>query len=122
MQKLSQREEHVIALLWRWPEGVSVSEIIHALPAPVPPYTTVASTLQQLVGKGYARMEKRGRSNWFSPCLSGPEYASNWLARFVTEHFAGSYAELVCFCWRQGQVSQPELQEVLHHHCISWSR
>lgn len=118
MQRLSRSEAHALELLWRSPEGVSVGRIIADLPAPAPPYTTVASTLQQLVGKGYAQVEKRGRSNWFSPRLSGPEYARNWLARFVTEHFAGSHAELVRFCWRQGQVSLPELREVLHQRCI----
>lgn len=114
MQRLSQSEAHALELLWRWPDGVSVGRIITILPTPSPPYTTVASTLQQLVGKGYARVEKRGRSNWFRPLLSGSDYASLWLARFVTEHFAGSYVELVRFCWRQGQLGQPELREVLY--------
>ncbi|SFQ79282.1 BlaI/MecI/CopY family transcriptional regulator [Hymenobacter arizonensis] len=115
MHRLSPPEEHVLACLWHWPEGASVTQLRNTLPAPVPPYTTVASTLQQLVGKGYARVDKRGRSHWFRPRLSAPEYARLWLARLVTAHFAGSYAELVRFCWQQGQVSAPELREVLHH-------
>lgn len=100
--------------LWRWPGGASIKGIVATLAAPVPPYTTVASTLQQLVYKGYARVEKRGRHNWFSSHLSGPAYASAWLAQFVSVHFAGSYAELVRFCVRQGQLSQLELRELLH--------
>jgi BlaI family penicillinase repressor len=114
MQRLSPSEERVANILWQWPGGASVSGIIGGLPTPLPPYTTLASTLQQLVSKGYARVEKRGRHKWFIPLLSGAEYASAWLARFVAVHFAGSYAELVRFCVRQGQLSQQELCEVLY--------
>lgn len=113
MQRLSLSEEQVILLLWCRPGGTSIREIIGAPPAPIPPYTTLASTLPQLVGKGYARVEKRGRHNWFIPHLSGAAYAGTWLARFVTVHFAGSYTELVRFCVRQGQVSPQGPRELL---------
>ncbi len=114
MQKLSQSERQVLECLWRWPDGASISAVTNTLPAPTPPYTTVASTLQQLVCKGFVRAEKRGRSNWFSPRLSGSEFASRWLAWFVMVHFAGSYTELIRFCLQQGQLSQQDLREVLH--------
>ena len=114
MQKLTSSEERVAEALWRWPGGTRVSGIRAVLPAPLPPYTTLASTLRQLVCKGYARVEKRGRHNWFIPHLSATEYASARLARFVAVHFAGSCAELVRFCVRQGQLSAQDLSEVLH--------
>ena len=114
MQRLSFREEQAVKILWQWPGGARVSDIRAASPLPLLPYTTLASTLRQLVSKGYVRVEKRGRYNWFIPHLSGAEYASAWLSRFIAVHFAGSYAELVRFCVRLGQLSQQDLKEVLH--------
>ncbi len=52
MKKLTQQEEMVMKSIWQIGLG-AVRDFIELLPAPHPPYTTVASIVKNLEKKGY---------------------------------------------------------------------
>jgi predicted transcriptional regulator len=90
-----------------------VKEILGGLPAPRPPYTTLASTLRNLERKGYVRSEKLGNSYRFVPLISADDYQRRSLGTLVQQHFQNSYKDLVSFFAQDEKVSAADLQEII---------
>ena len=113
MERLTQPEEDALHVLWPLPNGGFVKEILGDLPAPRPPYTTLASTLRNLERKGYVRSEKLGNSYRFVPLVSADDYQRRALGTLVQQHFQNSYKELVSFFAQEKKVSAEDLQEII---------
>ncbi|WP_035560786.1 BlaI/MecI/CopY family transcriptional regulator [Hymenobacter sp. IS2118] len=113
MERLTQPEEDALRVLWPLPGGGFVKEILEHLPAPRPPYTTLASTLRNLERKGYVRSEKLGNSFRFVPLISADEYQRRSLGTLVQQHFQNSYKELVSFFAQDDKISAADLQEII---------
>jgi len=112
MDRLTQPEEDALRALWRTGPAF-VKDALAALPAPAPPYTTLASTLRNLARKGYAEAEKLGNSYRFRALVSAEDYQRRSLGGLVGEHFRGSYKELVSFFAREEKVSAADLREII---------
>ncbi|MEJ7659612.1 MAG: BlaI/MecI/CopY family transcriptional regulator [Hymenobacter sp.] len=65
MERLTQPEEDALRALWHTGPAF-VKDVLARLPAPPPPYTTLASTLRNLERKAYVRAEKLGNSFRYS--------------------------------------------------------
>ncbi len=113
MERLTQPEEDALRVLWPLPGGGFVKEILEHLPAPRPPYTTLASTLRNLERKAYVRSEKLGNSFRFVPLISADEYQRRSLGTLVQQHFRNSYKELVSFFAQDDKISAADLQEII---------
>ena len=61
MEKLTAQEEEVMRHIWQLKE-CHVKDIVEQLPAPKPPYTTVASIVNNLKRKQYLRATRAGNS------------------------------------------------------------
>lgn len=112
MQRLSQLEEHALWALGHYPTGGVVAQVRGHLSRPLP-YTTLASILHQLVHKGYARSDKRGRQHWFSACVNQEAYGRQQLTQLVANYFHGSYPALVACCVRHGLLTLAEVEATL---------
>jgi predicted transcriptional regulator len=112
MHRLSAFEEQILLALWEWPLGAVARQVSQQLPASLP-YTTMASALHQLVGKGYARCSKQGRHNWFVPSLSKEAYGAEQLAQLVATCFHGSYPQLLVACVRRELLTPAHVAEAL---------
>ena len=113
MERLTQPEEDALRVLWPLPSGGFVKEILEGLPAPRPPYTTLASTLRNLERKGYVRAEKLGNSFRFAPLVSADDYQRRSLGTLVQQHFQNSYKDLVSFFAQEEKISAADLQEII---------
>ena len=113
MDRLTQPEEDALRVLWPLPAGGFVKDVLDALPAPRPPYTTLASTLRNLERKGYVRAEKLGNSYRFVPVLTAADYQRRSLGALVGHHFQNSYKELVSFFVQENKLSAADLQEII---------
>ena len=113
MERLTQPEEDALRVLWPLPAGGFVKEVRDALPAPRPPYTTLASTLRNLERKGYVRAEKLGNSYRFVPLVTADDYQRRSLGTLVKQHFQNSYKELVSFFAQEEKISAADLQEII---------
>ena len=114
MERLTQPEEDALRVLWPLPGGGFVKEILEGLPAPRPPYTTLASTLRNLERKGYVRAEKLGNSYRFVPVVTADDYQRRSLGTLVKQHFQNSYKDLVSFFAQENKVSAADLQEIIN--------
>ena len=113
MERLTQPEEDALRGLWPLPGGGFVKDVLDGLPAPRPPYTTLASTLRNLERKGYVRAEKLGNSYRFVPLVAADDYQRRSLGTLVSQHFRNSYKELVSFFAKDQKISAAELQEII---------
>ncbi len=113
MERLTQPEEDALRVLWPLPAGGFVKDVLDGLPAPRPPYTTLASTLRNLERKGYVQAEKLGNSFRFSALVSAEDYQRRSLGALVKEHFRDSYKELVSFFAKEEKISAADLQDIL---------
>ena len=113
MERLTQPEEDALRVLWPLPVGGFVKDVLDGLPAPQPPYTTLASTLRNLERKGYVRAEKLGNSFRFAPLVSADDYQRRSLGALVKQHFQDSYKDLVSFFAQEQKISAKELQEII---------
>ena len=113
MERLTKPEEDALRVLWPLLGGGFVKDVLDGLPAPRPPYTTLASTLRNLERKGYVRAEKLGNSFRFAPLVSADDYQRRSLGALVKQHFQDSYKDLVSFFAQEQKISAKELQEII---------
>ena len=113
MERLTQPEEDALRVLWPLPAGGFVKDVLDALPAPPPPYTTLASTLRSLERKAYVRAEKLGNSYRFVPVVTADDYQRRSLGTLVQHHFQNSYRDLVSFFAQEEKISAADLQEII---------
>lgn len=112
MERLTQPEEDALRALWHTGPGF-VKDVLALLPAPRPPYTTLASTLRNLARKEYVGAEKLGNSFRYAALVSAEDYQRRSLGALVREHFRDSYKELVSFFAKEEKVSAADLQEII---------
>ena len=112
MERLTQPEEDTLRALWQTGPAF-VKEVLALLPAPRPPYTTLASTLRNLERKLYVRAEKLGNSYRYAALVSADDYQRRSLGALVREHFRDSYKELVSFFAKEEKISAADLQEII---------
>lgn len=112
MERLTQPEEDALRALWHTGPAF-VKDVLEALPAPRPPYTTLASTLRNLERKQYCSAEKLGNSFRYAALVSAQDYQRHSLGALVREHFRNSYKELVSFFAKEEKVSAADLQEII---------
>lgn len=66
MEKLTNQEEDIMLRIWRLGR-CAVKQIMELLPEPRPPYTTVASIVNNLKRKEYVKAERDGKGYVYSP-------------------------------------------------------
>ena len=112
MERLTQPEADALRALWLAGPGF-VKDLLEQLPAPRPPYTTLASTLRNLARKQYVAAEKLGNSFRYTALVSAEDYQRRSLGALVREHFRDSYKELVSFFAREEKISATDLQDII---------
>ncbi|SFQ79275.1 BlaI/MecI/CopY family transcriptional regulator [Hymenobacter arizonensis] len=112
MERLTQAEEDALFALWKTNPGF-VKEVLDHLPAPAPPYTTLASTLRNLERKRFVRAEKLGNSYRYTAIVSAEEYQRRSLGLLVRAHFRDSYKDLVSFFVKEEKLTPADLQEII---------
>ena len=80
---------------------------------PKPPYTTVASTFDNLLKKEYVTMRRFGNVKVFKAKISEAAYKRHFLSDLVKSYFDDSYKELVSFFAKEDKISQEELSEII---------
>lgn len=97
-----------------WTSGArTTKEAMAQLPEPQPPYTTVASIVRNLEGKGYLRGTHQGKQYQYECLVSPEEYSAHSIGRIVGQYYTGSYKEIVQHFVRTSKLSADELQEIV---------
>ena len=92
------QEEQAMLYIWNL-DACFVKEIVEQYPEPRPPYTTVASVVQNLKRKGYLEAQRFGNTYRYTPLVQQSEYKERSVGNFVRNYFADSRqfcAQLFC--------------------------
>ena len=112
MNKLTQQEEEVMLSIWSLQECY-VKDIVAKFPEPQPPYTTVASIVNNLKRKGYVSAKRYGNTYMYTPLIKQSEYKRTFLGGVVRNYFANSYKEMVSFFAKEQKLSAEDLKDII---------
>ena len=112
MEKLTQQEEEAMQAVWKVGEG-NIKYFMQALDEPLPPYTTLASTIKNLEKKGYLQSRLIGNAHIYAPAISEETYKQKFMGNIVKDYFENSYKELVNFFVEKNKISAEELKEII---------
>ncbi len=112
-EKLTPQEEQAMNAIWKVKEG-TVKSFLTRIPAPKPPYTTLASTIKNLEKKGYVKSKQIGKTYLYIPAVDEITYKKTSLTHLVKHHFGNSYKSLVAFFVEQNKMSATELKEIIN--------
>jgi BlaI family transcriptional regulator, penicillinase repressor len=112
MEPLTPQESDAMQAVWQVGEG-NVKSFLEAMGEPLPPYTTLASTIKNLEKKGYVQSRLVGNSYLYQPAVSQAEYKQKFMGGVVKDYFANSYKELVNFFVEQKKLSPQELKDII---------
>jgi len=112
MNKLTQQEEEVMLYIWSM-ENCFVKDIVAMFPEPQPPYTTVASIVNNLKRKGYVEAKRYGNTYQYTPLIKQGEYKRSVISGVVRNYFADSYKEMVSFFAKEQKLSTDDLKDII---------
>ena len=112
MEKLTIQEQDAMLAIWKTGEG-NVKSFMEAMTPPVPPYTTVASTIKNLEKKGYLSSRLVGNAYLYAPAITEEAYKQKFMGNVVKDYFENSYKELVSFFAQKNKISADELREII---------
>lgn len=111
MEKLTQREEYVMQLLWQLKEAV-VKDLIQEYPEPKPPYTTVSSIIRILENKGYVGHKAYGKTHVYHALVSKGEFRKHSFGRLLKEYFGGSYQQVVSYMVEEENLPEADIEQI----------
>ena len=97
MEKLTKQEEEVMLQVWRL-GNCTTKDILQQLEEPKPPYTTVASVMNNLKRKGYIAAKQHGLVYHFTPKIAQTDY---------------SFREMVSFFAKEDKISPEDLKDII---------
>ena len=112
LEKLTRQEEEAMRAVWKTGEA-NVKTILENMEAPLPPYTTLASTIKNLEKKAYLHSRLVGNMYLYKPAIEEAEYKKHFFSSVVKHHFDNSYKDLVAFFAEQKKISPKELKEII---------
>ena len=112
MEKLTIQEEEVMLYIWSLGDCF-VKDIVAKFPEPKPPYTTVASIVNNLKRKGYVVAKRFGNTYQYIPQIKQSEYKRTFVGGVVQNYFANSYKEMVSFFAKEQKISTDDLKEII---------
>lgn len=113
MDKLTLQEEEAMLAVWQVGKGF-IKDFMDVMPDPVPPYTTLASTIKNLERKGFLKSEKFANAYRYSAKVKEIDYKKRFMTGFVNSYFQSSYKELVAFFAKDKKISAAELKEIIN--------
>ena len=112
MEKLTQQEEDIMQRIWQL-GTCTVKEIVACLPEPQPPYTTIASVVQNLKRKAFVKQGRRGNTYVYEPAIKQSDYKRKFMRGFVHDYFMGSFKDMVTFFAREENISPDDLKDII---------
>ncbi|NLZ96294.1 MAG: BlaI/MecI/CopY family transcriptional regulator [Bacteroidales bacterium] len=112
MNQLTPPEERIMLHVWEIGK-CAIKDVVDKMEEPKPPYTTVASTFDNLLKKEYLTMRRYGNVKVFSPKITEAAYKRYFLSDLVKSYFDDSYKELVSFFAKEQKITPEELSEII---------
>lgn len=112
MQKLTNKEEEIMQILWKLKKAF-VKEIQAEITEDQPHYNTLSTIVRNLEEKGYVSHNAFGNTHQYYPIVSIEEYRKGFMSTAIDNYFNSSYKSMVSFFAKEEKISADELREIL---------
>jgi predicted transcriptional regulator len=113
MQKLTNKEEEVMHILWKL-EKAFVKDVLAEVTDDKPHYNTYSTIIRNLEDKGYVGHNAFGNTHQYYPVIGKEEYRKSFMNTAIENYFGNSYKSMVSFFAREEKISADELREILN--------
>ncbi|MGB5666288.1 MAG: BlaI/MecI/CopY family transcriptional regulator [Maribacter sp.] len=113
MQKLTNKEEEVMIILWRLKQAF-VKEIMAEVTGDKPHYNTLSTIVRNLEEKKYVAYEAFGNTHRYYPLVAREDYRKYFVNSKLIEYFDNSYKSMVSFFAKEEKISVDELKEIIN--------
>jgi len=112
MDRLTAQEEEAMLVIWNLGE-CAVKDILMKYSDPKPPYTTLASIVNNLKRKNFVSVKRFGNVYVYSPRVKQADYKSSFMGGVVHNYFSSSYKDLVSFMVDEQKLSADDLKDII---------
>src|SRR5690554_3095278 len=111
MEKLTNKEEEVMQILWKIEKGF-VNDIMEYMPEPKPHYNTLSTIVRLLEEKRFVSYKSFGKSHQYFPVISLEAYRSVYVTDSIKKYFGNSVSNLVNYFVKEEHLSEEEIREL----------
>ena len=112
MQKLTNKEEEVMHILWKL-EKAFVKDVLMEIEDDKPHYNTLSTIIRNLEEKGYVSHNAYGNTHQYFPVVSKEDYRKGFMSNAIENYFNNSYKSMISFFAKEEKISADELREIL---------
>ena len=112
MQKLTNKEEEVMHILWSLEKGF-VKDVLAQITLDKPHYNTLSTIIRNLEEKGYVGHEAFGKTHRYYPLVQKDAYKKRFMNKAIENYFNSSYKNVVSFFAEEEKISVDELKEII---------
>lgn len=112
MQKLTNKEEEIMQILWML-EKAFVKDVLAEIKEDKPHYNTLSTIIRNLEEKGYVTYNAYGKTHQYYPIISKESYRKRFMNSAIDNYFNSSYKNVVSFFAKEEKISVKELKEII---------
>nr|WP_299174571.1 BlaI/MecI/CopY family transcriptional regulator [uncultured Allomuricauda sp.] len=112
MQKLTNKEEEVMKILWRLKKAF-VKEVLKEMKGDKPHYNTLSTIVRNLQEKKYVGHEAFGNTHRYYSLVTKEAYRKKFVNSTIADYYDNSYKSLVSFFAKEEKISVEELKEII---------
>ena len=113
MQKLTNKEEEIMHILWKL-EKAFVKDILAEIIEDKPHYNTLSTIVRNLEDKGYVDHTAYGKTHQYFPIIKKEDYRKRFFNTAIDNYFNSSYKNVVSFFAKEEKISVEELKEIIN--------
>lgn len=112
MQKLTNKEEEIMQILWRLDKAF-VKDVLAEIDSDPPHYNTLSTIIRNLEEKGYVDHIAYGKTHQYFTKVKKEDYKKRFMTRAIESYFNSSYKSVVSFFAQEEKISVDELKEII---------
>ena len=112
MQKLTNKEEEIMHILWKL-EKAFVKDVLAEIETEKPHYNTLSTIIRNLEDKGYVGYTAYGKTHQYFPVVSKEAYRNKFFSNAIESYFNNSYKNVVSFFAKEEKISIDDLKEII---------
>ena len=112
MQKLTNKEEEIMHILWKLKKAF-VKDVMAEITDDQPHYNTLSTIIRNLEEKGFVSHNAYGNTHQYFPIVTMEDYRKRFMNVAIENYFNNSYKSMVSFFAQEDKISAEELREIL---------
>ncbi|WP_452228954.1 MULTISPECIES: BlaI/MecI/CopY family transcriptional regulator [unclassified Lacinutrix] len=112
MQKLTNKEEEIMHILWKL-EKAFVKDVLQEIEEEKPHYNTLSTIIRHLEEKDYVSYNAFGKTHQYFPIITKEAYKKKFMNTAIDNYFNSSYKNVVSFFAKEEKISVAELKEII---------